>query len=453
MHIVMVGSGYVGLVSGTCLADFGHQVICVDNDAGKIDLLKAGRMPIYEPGLEALVAENVRHGRLSFSTDLAGAVADADAVFIAVGTPSRRGDGFADLSYVHAAAREIAGALSGFTVVVTKSTVPVGTGDEVERIIRETRPEADVAVVSNPEFLREGAAIEDFKRPDRIVIGADSDRGAAVMGEVYRPLYLNQAPILYTDRRTAELTKYAANAFLATKITFINEIADLCEQVGANVQEVARGIGLDNRIGSKFLHAGPGYGGSCFPKDTVALVKTAQDAGTPIRLVETVVSVNDQRKRAMARKVIQACGGSVRGKTIAILGLTFKPNTDDMRDAPSLSVITGLQDGGAVIRAYDPEGMEAARALLSNVTYAGDAYECAAGADAVVIVTEWNAFRALDFARLRATMAVPVLVDLRNVYKAEDVRRRGFHYTGVGQAPVRSTPADSPSHDAAVQRE
>ncbi|WP_264049418.1 UDP-glucose dehydrogenase family protein [Methylobacterium flocculans] len=441
MRIAMVGSGYVGLVSGTCFADFGHSVVCVDKDAGKIDLLKAGRMPIYEPGLDALVADNVRHGRLSFSTEIAGAVAEADAVFIAVGTPSRRGDGFADLSYVFAAAREIARAVSGFTVVVTKSTVPVGTGDEVERIIRETNPEADVAVVSNPEFLREGAAIEDFKRPDRIVIGADDARGAAVMGEVYRPLYLNAAPILYTDRRTAELTKYAANAFLATKITFINEIADLCEQVGANVQQVARGIGLDNRIGSKFLHAGPGYGGSCFPKDTLALVKTAQDAGTPVRLVETVVAVNDSRKRAMARKVIMACGGSVRGKTVAILGLTFKPNTDDMRDAPALSIITGLQDGGATIRAYDPEGMEAARPLLSDVTYTADAYDCAEGADAVVIVTEWNAFRALDLTRLRAVMAAPVMVDLRNVYAAEDLRRRGFDYTGIGQSreqPMRT---------------
>ena len=441
MRIAMVGSGYVGLVSGTCFADFGHSVVCVDKDAGKIDLLKAGRMPIYEPGLDALVADNVRHGRLSFSTEIAGAVAEADAVFIAVGTPSRRGDGFADLSYVFAAAREIARAVSGFTVVVTKSTVPVGTGDEVERIIRETNPEADVAVVSNPEFLREGAAIEDFKRPDRIVIGADDARGAAVMDEVYRPLYLNAAPILYTDRRTAELTKYAANAFLATKITFINEIADLCEQVGANVQQVARGIGLDNRIGSKFLHAGPGYGGSCFPKDTLALVKTAQDAGTPVRLVETVVAVNDSRKRAMARKVIMACGGSVRGKTVAILGLTFKPNTDDMRDAPALSIITGLQDGGATIRAYDPEGMEAARPLLSDVTYTADAYDCAEGADAVVIVTEWNAFRALDLTRLRAVMAAPVMVDLRNVYAAEDLRRRGFDYTGIGQSreqPMRS---------------
>ncbi|KQP50531.1 UDP-glucose/GDP-mannose dehydrogenase family protein [Methylobacterium sp. Leaf108] len=432
MRIAIVGSGYVGLVSGTCFADFGHDVICVDKDPAKIEALKAGRMPIYEPGLEALVADNVRQGRLSFTTDFAPAVEQADAVFIAVGTPSRRGDGFADLTYVFAAAREIAASLTGYTVVVTKSTVPVGTGDEVERIIREARPEADVSVVSNPEFLREGAAIEDFKRPDRIVIGSEDPRATELMAKVYRPLYLNQAPILVTGRRTAELTKYAANAFLATKITFINEIADLCEQVGANVQEVARGIGLDNRIGGKFLHAGPGYGGSCFPKDTLALVKTAQDAGTPVRLVETVVSVNDQRKRAMARRVVAACGGSVRGKTIAILGLTFKPNTDDMRDAPSLSIITALQDGGARIVAYDPEGMEQAGLMLSNVTYAQDAYTCAEGADAVVIVTEWNAFRALDLARLREIMAAPVLVDLRNVYTPAEAMQQGFHYTGIG---------------------
>ena len=432
MRIAMIGAGYVGLVSGACFADFGHTVVCVDKDPGKIAALEAGRMPIYEPGLDALVAENARQGRLGFTTDFAPAVAGADAVFIAVGTPSRRGDGFADLGYVFAAAREIARCLTGYTVVVTKSTVPVGTGDEVERIIREARPEADVAVVSNPEFLREGAAIEDFKRPDRIVIGAEDARAAEVMREVYRPLYLNAAPILVTSRRTAELTKYAANAFLATKITFINEIADLCEQVGANVQEVARGIGLDNRIGGKFLHAGPGYGGSCFPKDTLALVKTAQDAGTPVRLVETVVSVNDQRKRAMARKVILSCGGSVRGKTIAVLGLTFKPNTDDMRDAPSLSIITGLQDGGAKVRAYDPEGMEQARAMLTDVTYAEDAYACAEGADALVIVTEWNAFRALDFARLRSVMAAPVMVDLRNVYGPDEATKHGFKYAGVG---------------------
>ncbi|MBD8909704.1 UDP-glucose dehydrogenase family protein, partial [Methylorubrum zatmanii] len=416
MRITMIGAGYVGLVSGACLADFGHEVVCIDKDPAKIAALHAGRMPIYEPGLDALVAENVRQKRLTFSTDLKPAVADAQAVFIAVGTPSRRGDGFADLSYVYAAAKEIAEALTGYTVVVTKSTVPVGTGDEVERILREARPDIDVGVASNPEFLREGAAIGDFKRPDRIVIGAEDARTAAVMQEVYRPLYLNQAPILLTGRRTAELTKYAANAFLATKITFINEIADLCEQVGANVQEVARGIGLDNRIGAKFLHAGPGYGGSCFPKDTLALVKTAQDYGTPVRIVETVVAVNDSRKRAMARKVMGACGGSVRGKRVALLGLTFKPNTDDMRDAPSLSIIAGLQDAGARVVAYDPEGMEQARPLLDGVEYAADAYACAEAADALVIVTEWNAFRALDLARLRSLMKAPVLIDLRNVY-------------------------------------
>ncbi|MDR7036982.1 UDPglucose 6-dehydrogenase [Methylobacterium sp. BE186] len=438
MRIAMIGSGYVGLVSGTCFADFGHSVVCVDKDPAKIAALKDGRIPIYEPGLEALVAENVRQGRLTFATELKDAVARADAVFIAVGTPSRRGDGFADLSYVFAAAREIAESLSGYTVVVTKSTVPVGTGDEVERIIREVAPRAEVAVVSNPEFLREGAAISDFKRPDRIVIGAEDERAAEVMREVYRPLYLNAAPILVTGRRTAELTKYAANAFLATKITFINEIADLCEQVGANVQEVARGIGLDNRIGGKFLHAGPGYGGSCFPKDTLALVKTAQDAGTPVRLVETVVSVNDQRKRAMARKVIAACGGQVRGRTIALLGLTFKPNTDDMRDAPSLSIVAGLQDAGARVRAYDPEGMEQARALLPDIAYASDPYDCAEGADALVLITEWDAFRALDFDRLKTIMSAPVVVDLRNVYRPEDMARRGLRYVSVGRAQDRT---------------
>ncbi|KQQ14377.1 UDP-glucose 6-dehydrogenase [Methylobacterium sp. Leaf122] len=468
MRIAMIGSGYVGLVSGACLADFGHEVVCIDKDPDKIAALNEGRMPIYEPGLDALVAENVRAKRLTFSTDLKPAVAQAQAVFIAVGTPSRRGDGFADLSYVYAAAREIAEALTGYTVVVTKSTVPVGTGDEVERILREARPDIDVGVASNPEFLREGAAIDDFKRPDRIVIGAEDPRAVAVMQEVYRPLYLNAAPILLTGRRTAELTKYAANAFLATKITFINEIADLCEQVGANVQEVARGIGLDNRIGGKFLHAGPGYGGSCFPKDTlalvktaqdygtpvrivetvvavndqrkramarkVALVKTAQDYGTPVRIVETVVAVNDQRKRAMARKVIAACGGSVRGKRVALLGLTFKPNTDDMRDAPSLSIIAGLQDAGAQIVAYDPEGMEQARPLLQGVAYAEDAYACAEGADALVIVTEWNAFRALDLARLKGLMRAPVLVDLRNIYAPAETERHGFAYSGIGVA-------------------
>ncbi|CAO4168553.1 UDP-glucose dehydrogenase family protein [Methylorubrum extorquens] len=434
MRIAMIGSGYVGLVSGACLADFGHEVVCIDKDPDKIAALNEGRMPIYEPGLDALVAENVRAKRLTFSTDLKPAVAQAQAVFIAVGTPSRRGDGFADLSYVYAAAREIAEALTGYTVVVTKSTVPVGTGDEVERILREVRPDIDVGIASNPEFLREGAAIDDFKRPDRIVIGAEDPRAAAVMQEVYRPLYLNAAPILLTGRRTAELTKYAANAFLATKITFINEIADLCEQVGANVQEVARGIGLDNRIGGKFLHAGPGYGGSCFPKDTLALVKTAQDYGTPVRIVETVVAVNDQRKRAMARKVIAACGGSVRGKRVALLGLTFKPNTDDMRDAPSLSIIAGLQDAGAQIVAYDPEGMEQARPLLQGVAYAEDAYACAEGADALVIVTEWNAFRALDLARLKGLMRAPVLVDLRNIYAPAETEPHGFAYSGIGVA-------------------
>lgn len=433
MRIAMIGAGYVGLVSGACFADFGHSVCCVDKEPAKIEALKQGRIPIFEPGLAELVATNVREGRLSFTTDLSEAVEAAEAVFIAVGTPSRRGDGHADLSYVYQAAREIAAAMKGYTVVVTKSTVPVGTGDEVERIIREVRPDADFAVVSNPEFLREGAAIADFKRPDRIVIGTEDERALAVMNEIYRPLYLNQAPILDMCRRAAELTKYAANAFLATKITFINEIADLCEHVGADVQDVARGIGLDNRIGSKFLHAGPGYGGSCFPKDTLALIKTAQDFEAPTRIVEAVAAINDQRKRAMGRKVIAACGGSVRGKTVAVLGLTFKPNTDDMREAPALDIIRTLQDAGARVRAYDPEGMEAAKGMLQDVSYARDAYDCAEGADAVVIVTEWNMFRALDLDRLKRVMAEPVLVDLRNIYRPEDVRRRGFTYTSVGR--------------------
>ncbi|MGP9821304.1 UDP-glucose dehydrogenase family protein [Salinarimonas sp. NSM] len=433
MRVAMIGSGYVGLVSGACFADFGHEVACIDKDPAKIAALEAGRMPIYEPGLEDLVRRNVAQGRLAFATDLTEAVAAADAVFIAVGTPSRRGDGHADLSYVVAAAREIAHAMRGYTVVVTKSTVPVGTGDEVERIIREERPDAEFAVVSNPEFLREGAAIADFKRPDRIVVGAEDARAADVMRELYRPLYLNQAPILVTSRRTAELTKYAANAFLATKITFINEMADLCEKVGADVQDVARGIGLDNRIGSKFLHAGPGYGGSCFPKDTLALIKTAQDAECPVRIVETVAAVNDQRKRAMGRKVVAACGGSVRGKRIAVLGLTFKPNTDDMRDAPSIAIVQALQDGGASVVAYDPEGMEQARTVLDDVAYARDPYACAEGADALVLVTEWDAFRALDLRRLRQIMAAPVLVDLRNVYRPDEVREAGFAYASVGR--------------------
>jgi UDPglucose 6-dehydrogenase len=441
MHIAMIGSGYVGLVSGACLADFGHTVVCIDNDEGKIAALKAGKMPIFEPGLQDLVAANVHQRRLSFSTGLEQAVATSQAVFIAVGTPSRRGDGHADLSYVYQAARAIAKSLSGFTVVVTKSTVPVGTGDEVERIIREARPEADFAVVSNPEFLREGAAIGDFKRPDRIVIGVEDKRGKAVMREIYRPLYLNQAPFVFTGRRTAELTKYAANAFLAAKITFINEIADLCERTGANVQDVARGIGLDKRIGSKFLHAGPGYGGSCFPKDTQALIKTAQDHGAPIRIVEEVVRINDQRKRAMARKVIAACGGTVRGKTIAILGLTFKPNTDDMRYSPAISIITALKDGGARINAFDPEGMEQARAVLDDLTFFYDPYSCCEKADALVIVTEWDAFRALDLDRIKSALAVPVMIDLRNIYDPEEMARRGFAYSGVGLGSMPSKDA------------
>ncbi|WP_343517606.1 UDP-glucose/GDP-mannose dehydrogenase family protein [Sphingomonas sp.] len=434
MRLVMIGSGYVGLVSGACFADFGHEVVCVDKDAAKVAMLRAGRIPIYEPMLDQLVAHNVAAGRLSFTTDLAESVRAADVVFIGVGTPARRGDGHADLSYVHGAAREIARNLADFTVVVTKSTVPVGTGDEVERIIRETNPAADVVVASNPEFLREGAAIEDFKRPDRIVIGTEDARARAVLEEVYRPLFLNRSPILFTRRRTSELIKYAANAFLAMKITFINEIADLCEQVGADVQEVARGIGLDNRIGPKFLHAGPGYGGSCFPKDTLALMKTAQDHGAPLRLVEATVAVNDARKRAMARKVIHAADGDLRGKTVAVLGLTFKPNTDDIRDTPALPIVQALQDAGAEIRVYDPQGMEAAEPLLPDVTFARSAYDAAEGASALVIVTEWDAFRALDLARLRAVMVRAVLVDLRNIYQPDEVERAGFAYASVGRS-------------------
>ncbi|MBL8574167.1 MAG: UDP-glucose/GDP-mannose dehydrogenase family protein [Hyphomicrobiaceae bacterium] len=434
MQITMIGSGYVGLVSGTCLADFGHQVICVDNDETKINGLLEGRMPIYEPGLADLVLTNIRAGRLSFTTDLASAVKGADAVFIAVGTPARRGDGLTDLTYVFAAAREIAAAIEGFTVVVTKSTVPVGTGDEVERIIREVNPTADFTVVSNPEFLREGAAIADFKKPDRIVVGLEDERAREVMLEIYRPLYLNQFPMQFTSRRTSELIKYANNAFLAMKITFANEMADLCEAVGANVLEVARGIGLDNRIGPKFLQAGPGYGGSCFPKDTLALVKTAQDYDSPVRLIETTIAVNEVRKRGMARKVMAAVGGEMRGKTIAILGLTFKPNTDDMREAPSISIIQALQDAGCIVRAYDPEGMESSRTSISNVHYARDAYDCAVGADALVIVTEWDAFRALNFERLKTVMNKPLLIDLRNVYRPEEAQRHGFTHVGVGIA-------------------
>jgi UDPglucose 6-dehydrogenase len=438
MRIAMIGTGYVGLVSGACLADFGHIVSCVDSDDSKIGALQRGEMPIFEPGLAELVAKNVRERRLSFSTDLSAPVKAAETIFIAVGTPSRRGDGHADLTYVFQAAKEIAGAIDGYKVIATKSTVPVGTGDEVARIIAETRPNLSVSVVSNPEFLREGAAIGDFKRPDRIVIGAEDDRARRVMTDVYRPLYLNQAPMLFTDRRTAELIKYAANAFLATKITFINEIADLCERAGADVQDVARGIGLDNRIGSKFLNAGPGFGGSCFPKDTVALMKTGHDFGVPSRIVETVIAVNDQRKRAMARKVIDVCGGNVRGRTIAVLGLTFKPNTDDMRDAPSIAVITALQDAGAKIRAYDPAGMKQAKMLLDNVEYSNDPYACADAADALVILTEWDEFRALDVDRIKSKLRTPILVDLRNIYRPEEMARQDFTYVSVGRATTRN---------------
>ena len=434
MRVAMIGTGYVGLVSGACFADFGHVVTCIDKDQAKIARLEQGEIPIFEPGLEQLVASNVREGRLSFTTDAAEAVRTADAVFIAVGTPSRRGDGYADLSYVYAAAEEVAGLVDGFTVVVTKSTVPVGTGDEIEAIFKRVRPEADVAVVSNPEFLREGAAIEDFKRPDRVVVGTVEPRAQDLMRELYRPLFLNETPILFTARRTSELIKYAANAFLALKITFINEMADLCEAVGADVQQVSRGIGLDKRIGAKFLHAGPGYGGSCFPKDTLALVRTAADAGAPTRLVETTVAVNDARKLKMADKIIAALGGEAAGKTVALLGLTFKPNTDDMRDAASLAIIPALQAQGAHVRAFDPEGMHEAGRLLTDVAFATNAYEAAEGADAVVIVTEWDQFRALDLERLKAVLKRPVLIDLRNVYQPADLRTKGFDYSSVGRS-------------------
>jgi UDPglucose 6-dehydrogenase len=440
MRIAMIGSGYVGLVSGACLADFGHHVACVDKDADKISALKAGKSPIFEPGLDDLIARNAREGRLGFTLELTKPVAQADAVFIAVGTPSRRGDGHADLSYVYAAAREIAAAIEGFTVIITKSTVPVGTGDEVARIIHEVRPDAEVAVVSNPEFLREGAAIQDFKHPDRIVVGTDDERARKVMAEIYRPLYLNRSPILYTSRRTAELIKYAANAFLATKVTFINEMADLAEQVGADVQEVARGIGFDNRIGSKFLHAGPGFGGSCFPKDTRALLKTAQDHDVSLRIVEAVITANDIRKRAMARKVAAAFGGSIRGKTIAVLGLTFKPNTDDMREAPSIPLVTALHDMGARVRAFDPEGMEQAKTILPDVTFCDGPYSCAEGADGLVIVTEWEQFRALDFRQMNQRMACPVVIDLKNIYADDELEKAGFLYVGIGRAATNRAP-------------
>ncbi len=436
MRVAIIGTGYVGLVSGACFADFGHTVTCVDKDASKIEKLKSGIMPIFEPGLESLVAKNVKEERLFFTTEARDAIQNADAVFIAVGTPSRRGDGHADLSYVYGAAEEIAGLIDGFTVVVTKSTVPVGTGDEVEEIIRRTRPDADFAVVSNPEFLREGAAIKDFKIPDRVVVGTDDERARDVMRELYRPLFLNETPILFTSRRTSELIKYAANAFLAVKITFINEMADLCEKVGANVQEVSRGIGLDGRIGAKFLNAGPGYGGSCFPKDTLALTKTANDYGSPVRIVDTVIEVNADRKKAMADKVIAAMGGDVKGKTIGVLGLAFKQNTDDMRDAPSLDILPALQAAGARVVAYDPEAMKEASHLLKDIEFVDSAYKAVSGADAMVIITEWDQFRALDLNRIKTAMKGNVVVDLRNIYHPDDLAKHGFAYTSIGRPAV-----------------
>jgi UDPglucose 6-dehydrogenase len=435
MRIAMIGTGYVGLVSGACLSEFGHQVICVDKDPAKIETLKKGGIPIFEPGLDEVVAANAKAGRLSFTTDLKEAVAGAQAVFIGVGTPSRRGDGHADLSYVFAAAEEIAKSLTGYAVVVTKSTVPVGTSRQVEAIIKKANPGADFDMASNPEFLREGSAIEDFRRPDRVVVGCDTEKARQVMREVYRPLYLNETPILFTSRETSELIKYAANAFLATKITFINEMADICEKVGGDVQDVARGIGLDGRIGNKFLHAGPGYGGSCFPKDTLALVRTAGELNAPTRIVEAVVAVNDRRKLDMAKK-IEAAFGTVKGKTIAVLGLTFKPNTDDMRDAPSLVILPYLQKAGAIIRAYDPEGhKEAAKHM--TLDFVEDAYATLDGADGVVILTEWNEFRALDLARVKATLKQPLMVDLRNIYKPAMMAEAGFHYISVGRPAAR----------------
>jgi UDPglucose 6-dehydrogenase len=441
MRIAMIGTGYVGLVSGAAFSEFGVEVICVDKDVAKIARLKKGEIPIYEPGLDALVETNVKAGRLSFSTDLKSAVKGADAVFIAVGTPSRRGDGYADLSYVYAAAEEIADALTGYTVVVVKSTVPVGTCREVERIVSKRRPDADFDVASNPEFLREGSAIADFMRPDRVVIGAESDRSEQVMRSLYRPLYLIETPIIFTTLETAELTKYAANTFLATKITFINEIADLCEKVGADVQDIARGIGLDGRIGRKFLHAGPGYGGSCFPKDTLALVRTARDKGAPLKIVETVVEVNDSRKKAMAQKIIEAAGGSVSGKTVAVLGVTFKPNTDDMRDSPSLDIVPALQAAGATVRAFDPQGMEEAKKMLDGVVWCDDAYDAMKGAHVLAIVTEWNEFRALDLDKARSLLRAPILVDLRNIYRPDDVAAAGFHYASIGRADAHPSTA------------
>jgi UDPglucose 6-dehydrogenase len=433
MRVTMIGTGYVGLVSGACFADFGHTVTCVDKDATKIARLQKGEIPIFEPGLDELVKDNVEQGRLSFTTDPSQAIRDADAIFIAVGTPSRRGDGHADLSYVYAAAEEIAGLIQGHTVVVTKSTVPVGTGDEVEAIIKKARPDADFAVVSNPEFLREGAAINDFKRPDRVVVGTTDERARERMRELYRPLFLNETPIIFTERRTSELITYAANAFLAMKITFINEVADLCDEVGANVQEVARGIGLDNRIGRKVLNAGPGYGGSCFPKDTLALMKTARDNHAPIELIETTVRVNSARKQKMAQKIIKALDGNLKGKTIAILGLTFKPNTDDMRDAPALDIVPTLQDEGAKVRAFDPEGMNEAKHMLKDVAFATGPYDCVQNADAVVIITEWDQFRALDLDRMKDALKTPTVIDLRNIYSPAEMHAKGFNYVSVGR--------------------
>ncbi|WP_439611755.1 UDP-glucose dehydrogenase family protein [Reyranella sp.] len=438
MRIAMIGSGYVGLVSGACFAQFGHDVVCVDKEAAKIERLRKGEIPIYEPGLDRLVSDNARSGRLTFSTHLPDAVGNADAVFIAVGTPTRRGDGHADLSYVYAAAAEIAQAITGYTVIVTKSTVPVGTGREVARIIRESRPAAEFDVASNPEFLREGAAIEDFMKPDRVVIGVESQRARDVMAAVYRPLNLIQTPMVFTNIETAEVTKYAGNAFLATKITFINEIADLCEKVGADVHDVARGIGLDGRIGRKFLHPGPGFGGSCFPKDTLALAYTAREANAPQTIVEQVIEVNNGRKKRMARKVIDFCGGSVAGLTIGVLGLTFKPNTDDMRDAPSLDIVPALQAAGARIVAFDPEGMEEAGRLLKDVTFTKTAYEAATGADVMVVITEWHEFRGLDPRRIKDLMRQPRIVDLRNIFDPGEMRALGFTYEGVGRPAPRS---------------
>ncbi len=433
MKITVLGAGYVGLVSAACFAEFGVETVCVDPNAEKIAALLRGEIPIYEPGLDELVARNVRNGHLSFAASMVPAIHDSDAVFIAVGTPTRRGDGHADLSYVYAAAQEIAANLARYTVVVTKSTVPVGTGREIARLIRAANPEAAFDVCSNPEFLREGSAIEDFMRPDRVVIGCESARAASVMTALYRPLYLMETPMVVTGLETAELTKYAANAFLATKITFINEIADLCEKVGADVQAVAKGMGLDGRIGRKFLHAGPGYGGSCFPKDTLALARTAQDQGAPIRLVETTIDINARRKKRMAERIIAACADNVRGKTIAILGVTFKPNTDDMRDSVSLDIIPALQEAGAIIQAYDPVGMKEAAKLLSRVSWSADAYAALTGADAVAILTEWNEFRAMDLTKIKSVMKQPIMIDLRNIYKPEEMRTAGFVYQSIGR--------------------